>query len=199
MRCDQVDKLLVEYADGDLNAGEHAAVSAHVESCASCAAELAAIERVKLVLHDDGYECPTSFQWTRFDARLRERLNGGWSGGDDRWGRFVRRLAPVVVAVAFFAVGMWMGLGAMDTPLTGGRTPSALSAGSSFAEIPAVSARSKLLVENGGVQPMIRTTSADTLAPGGLDPFGEGPSMVLTGAEESGRTGRYLGVPLMGE
>ena len=31
MRCDQVEKLLIEFADGDLNAGEHAAVREHIE------------------------------------------------------------------------------------------------------------------------------------------------------------------------
>lgn len=201
MRCDQVDKLLVEYADGELNAGEHAAVSEHVEACEACAAELAALERMKLLLREDGYEEPSSFYWTRFGAGLRERLHGGWMIGDDRWARLVPRLAPVVVAAAFFVVGMWMGLWVTEAPLTGGPSLSPGVAGGSYAELPAVSARSKLLVETGGTQPMImRTASADTLEPEGLDPFGGGPTMILTGSdEEPGRQERYLGVPLMGE
>ncbi len=198
MRCDQVEKLLVEYADGELNAGEHTVVTEHVESCESCAAELAALESMNELLHNDGYVEPNSFYWTRFGARLRDRLHGGWSIGDDRWARFVPRLAPVVVAAAFFAVGMWMGLGPMQAPLSGGGSP-AVTAGSSYAEVPAVSARSKLLVETGGTQPMMRMASGDTLEPEGFDPFEGGPTMLLTGGDEPGGQERYLGVPLTGE
>lgn len=198
MRCEQVDKLLVEYADGELNAGEHAAVSKHIESCTSCAEELASLERMKLLLRDDGYVEPSSFYWTRFGARLRESVHGGWLGGDDRWARLVPRLAPVVVAVAFFAVGMWIGAGSLSAPAPGGGQAPSFATGGTYAEIPAVSPRSKLLVETGGMQPGVRT-AADTLAPDGLDPFGEGPGMLLTGSEERGRATRYLGERLMGD
>ncbi len=198
MRCDQVEKLLVEYADGELNAGEHAAVSEHIESCEACAEELAFLERMKLLLRDDGYVEPSSFYWTRFSARLRERIRGGWLGGDDRWARLVPRLAPAVVAVAFFAVGMWIGVGALRQPAPiGGQAPS-LSVGGSFAEAPAVSPRSTLLVETGGAQPGVRA-AADTLAPDSFNPFGEGPGMVLTGSEVRDRQTRYLGEPLTGD
>jgi anti-sigma factor RsiW len=197
MRCDQVEKLLIEFADGELNAGEHAAVSDHLQSCDACAAELASLERMKLLLRDDGYEEPSSFYWTRFNARLRERTQGGWLGGDDRWAKLVPRLAPVVVAVAFFAVGMWLGAGALNMPATPGGEQPSLVTGASFAEAPVVSARSKLVVDTGGTQPTFQT-AADTLAPDTFDPYGDGPGMVLTGTEEERRT-RYLGESLIGD
>ena len=197
MRCDQVEKLLVEYADGELNAGERTAVSEHVGSCPSCAGELAVLERMKLLLAEDGYVEPSSFYWTRFSARLRERTRDRWVMGDDRWARLVPRLVPVVVAVAFFSFGMWVGL----RPVTGSRPEGAapgLSTGHSFAEAPIVSPRIKLLVETGGVEQPIAQAS-DTLAPETFDPFGEGSGFILTGSEERGRAARYLGEGLLGD
>ena len=199
MRCDQVEKLLVEYADGELNAGEHAAVTEHVSSCAACARELESIEKLRELLLDDGYVEPSSFYWTRFNAGLRQRLRGGWLGGDDRWARLVPRLAPAVIAVAFFAVGMWMGLGALDATLPAGETGGSIGAGASFAEMPVVSSRSKLLVETGGAYSSAPEALSDTLAPEGFDPFGDGPGMILTGSDEPREASRYLGEPLVGE
>jgi len=201
MRCDQVEKLLVEYVDGELNAGEHAAVSEHIEKCADCARELGSLERLRELLSDDGYVEPSSFYWTRFSAGLRERLHRGWMGGDDRWARLVPRLAPVVVAVAFFAVGMWMGLGAMNATSPAGGSGVSAVGGTSFTELPVVSPRSKLLVETGGGSAGVhqRAALSDTLAPDGMDPFGDGPGMILTGAEEPEHASRYLGEPLIGE
>ncbi|MBD3349311.1 MAG: hypothetical protein GF400_08990 [Candidatus Eisenbacteria bacterium] len=199
MLCSQVEKLLVEYAEGDLNAGEDAAVRDHLESCPACARELASIKKLRDVLRDDGYEEPSSFYWTRFEAGLRKRLRGGWLGGDDRWARLVPRLAPLVVAVAFFAVGMWMGLGTLSGPGPGGSGAPGGGATASFAEGPVVSPRTKLLVETGGVTSTPDVALSDTLAPEGFDPFGEGPGMILTGSEEPGESSRYLGEPLIGE
>jgi anti-sigma factor RsiW len=197
MRCDQVEKLLVEYADGELNAGERTAVCEHVASCPSCADELAALERMKLLLAEDGYAEPSSFYWTRFAARLRERTQDRWAMGDDRWARLVPRLVPIVVAAAFFSLGIWVGLG----PATGVRQEGVapgLQAGHSFAEAPIVSPRVKLLVETGGVeQPMAQ--ASDTLAPETFDPFGEGSGFILTGSEDRGRPTRYLGEELLGD
>jgi anti-sigma factor RsiW len=184
MRCDQVEKLLVEYADGELNAGEHTAVSEHIGSCPSCAEELAGLERIKLLLAEDGYVEPSPFFWTRVGARLGERTRDRWAMGDDRWSRLVPRLVPVVVAVAFFSLGMWMGL----RPVTGVRTEGAapgLSTGHSF-------------VETGGVEQPIAQAS-DTLAPETFDPFGEGSGFILTGSEDRGRATRYLGDGLLGD
>lgn len=197
MRCDQVEKLLVEYVDGELNAGERTAVSEHVDSCPSCADELAALEKMKLMLTEDGYVEPSSFYWTRFGARLRERTQSRWNMGDDRWARLVPRLVPVAVAVAFFSLGMWMGLRPVTGPTPAGVAPG-LPTGHSFAEAPIVSPRVKLLVETGGVeQPLVH--AADTLAPEVLDPFGDGSSFILTGSEGPGRTERYLGEGLLGD
>lgn len=197
MRCDQVEKLLVEYVDGELNAGENTAVSEHVASCQSCARELASLERMKLLLADDGYVEPSSFYWTRFGAGLRERLRGRWDVGDDRWARLIPKLVPAVVALAFFSLGVWVGL----RPATGfgpaGETPGVPSR-QSFTEAPIVSPRVKLLVETGGIEQPIAQAS-DTLAPEGFDPFGDGSNLILTGSEERGRATRYLGEGLLGD
>ena len=197
MRCDQVEKLLVEYVDGELNAGERTAVSEHIELCESCANELAALERMKLLLSDDGYVEPSPFYWTRFSARLRERMWGRWEVAEDRWFRLLPRLVPAVIALAFFSLGVWVGL----RPVTGGVSEPAvpgLSAGQSLAEAPIVSPRVKLLVETGGIeQPMAQ--ASDTLAPEVFDPFGDGSNLILTGGDERGRPTRYLGEGLLGD
>jgi hypothetical protein len=92
---------------------------------------------------------------------------------------------------------MWIGVGAMNLPGTpAGQTQGGIS-GTSFAEAPVVSPRSKLVVETGGAQPTFQTAS-DTLAPESLDPFGDGPGMILTGTEDRTNT-RYLGESLMGD
>jgi len=202
MRCDEVRKLLIEYSDGELAPDERAAVREHVESCTSCRAELDALERVRVLLADDGYAAPDPFYWTRFSARLRDRMRreGLLAGGDRRWARLVPRLAPVAVALVCFALGMWAGL----RPALEHCGPEAVvpaGSGRAYVSSPVISPRSKLLVEAGDTavdeQPL--TYAADTLAPEHFGPLGSRGEMVLASEEHKAGTGRSVARRVLGE
>lgn len=184
MRCNQVQTLLIDYIEDELSEGEAAAVREHIDVCDVCAAEAAAFESTCELLREDGYVEPSPFYWTRFSARLRERMRGRsvWAGADDRWGMLVPRLAPVAVAALCFAVGMWIGLSPTDSVdrTVGGVQRSAVGAG--FAEGPVVSPRSKALVES-GYDPGEFAFAADTLAPYSYEPPMERPEMTLAASE----------------
>jgi anti-sigma factor RsiW len=199
MRCDEMSEFLIEYAEGDLDAGREAQVRAHLAECGSCAAELRALERTRALLADDGYVEPSSFFWTRFDSRLRSRLSrGSWIASDDRWARLVPRLAPVVVAAAFFVVGLVVGLRPTAPGGSSGGPPAVTGEGQ-YAQGPVISPRTKLLVETGGTPERPSEFAADTLGTTTLDPFEKLPGVVLTGAEGHGRVRRLLGEQLLGD
>jgi len=185
MRCEQVDRLLIDYLEGELGPAEAAAVREHLEKCTACAAELAAFESTRELLRNDAYVEPSPFYWTRFNARLRERMRrrGVWAGADDRWGALIPRLAPVAVAAVCFAVGMWLGMspaGSVDGAVV---APGASSHGVSVAAGPVVSPRSKALVESGTAAAEF-AYAADTLAPYSYEPPTERPEMMLTSSDD---------------
>lgn len=185
MRCDQVQRLLIDYIEGELSPADMAAVREHIEECRDCAAEAAAFESTRDLLRNDGYVEPSPFYWTRFHARLRERMGRGsaWAGVDDRWGVLVPRLAPVAVAVLCFAVGMWIGLS--PTGSVEGIAGDAGSPGvqARLAQAPVVSPRSKALVESGSTAAEF-VYAADTLAPYSFEPPTERPTVMLTASED---------------
>jgi anti-sigma factor RsiW len=185
MRCQQVDRLLLDYLEGELSAAESAAVREHLAECTACAAEAAAFESTRELLRNDGYVEPSPFYWTRFNARLRQRMRrgGAWVGADDRWGVLFPRLAPVAVAALCFAVGMWIGLspsGSVDGTVGGAGAPGY---GVGLAQGPVVSPRSKGLVES-GTTPSELIYAADTLAPYSYEPPTERSEMTLASSEE---------------
>lgn len=203
MRCDDVQKRLVEFMEGELSVAETAEMREHIDACDGCSAELAAYERTMLLLEDDGYVEPDPFYWTRFEAGLRAKIrNKGrlpvFVPGIDR---LAPRLAPVVAAVVLFAVGLGVGLQPVLNVV--GNTDSAPT----YAErtiddrAPVVSPRSKSLVESRGYGHEIAdfaANAADTLRPEGFDTAVDQPEMILATEEAwptggSGLAGQSLG------
>jgi anti-sigma factor RsiW len=196
--CERVQELLVELAGGGIDPAGRAAVEKHLAACPECAEELASLERTFGALRNDGYEAPSPFYWTRFDAALRRRLEGRrvTGGGALDWSRLAPRLAPAAVALFCFAAGLWIGL--KPAPRAGGAPSSATVVASSevVRETPVISPESKLLVESGRDGHPVY--AADTLRPSGLAPFGDPPEMVLAASPrlaivESGLGQRSLG------
>ncbi|MBN2565522.1 MAG: zf-HC2 domain-containing protein [Candidatus Eisenbacteria bacterium] len=182
MRCDEVQKRLVEFMEGELGAEEQAGIQAHLNKCGACAAELKAFEHTMTLLEDDGYEEPSPFYWTRFEAGLRARLR-------ERSGRFVLvprlkdlapRLAPIAVAVLFFCAGLGFGLQPILN-LAGTSDSSGTYAESVDYRGPVVSPRAKSLVESGLEREMAQyaVNAADTLTPESFDSAVEQPRMML--------------------
>lgn len=198
MRCEDAQKLLIECAGRELEADVERAVRDHASSCAPCGSELDALERTMSLLKDDGYREPSPFYWTRFDARLRERLRGGHAAaGHVPWAWVAPRLVPVGVAAACFVIGMWVGLGPgarLSAPL--GVAPST-EHGTAVAEAPVISARSKLLVQTGATPgydaQAFAVNEPDTLAPRAFDPLDQGPHVVLATSESQVSVERLLG------
>jgi anti-sigma factor RsiW len=182
MRCDDLQKRIVEFMEGELGAEEQAAFQAHLDECEECADELAAFERTMALLEDDGYEEPSPFYWTRFEAGLRAKLR-------ERKGRFVLvprlqnlapRLAPIAVAVLFFCVGLGFGLQPVLN-LADTSDSSGTYAQSADYRGPVISPRAKSLVESGleREMPQFASDAADTLTPESFDSAVEQPRMRL--------------------
>jgi anti-sigma factor RsiW len=183
MRCEDVQKQLVEYMEGELGAEEQDAVREHLETCGACASELAAFERTVLLLEDDGYVEPEPFYWTRFEAGLRAKLR-------DRDRRFVfvprlenlaPRLAPVVAAVVLFGIGLGLGLQPVLNVAGSPDSPGAYAERPVDDRGPVVSPRSKSLVESGIEREMMQfaDNAPDTLRPESFDSAIEQPQIIL--------------------
>jgi len=184
MRCEQVERLLIDYLEGELGETEASAVREHIAECMACAGEVAAFESTRELLRNDAYVEPSPFYWTRFNARLRQRMRrGAWAGADDRWGVLVPRLAPVAVAVLCFAVGMWLGLSPAGS-VSGVAESGGPGYGIGLAEGPVVSPRSKALVESASTASEF-VYAADTLAPYSYEPPSERSEMMLASEDEA--------------
>ena len=202
MRCDDVQKRLVEFMEDELSAEEKAAFREHIDSCKTCADELAAFERTMLLLEDDGYVEPNSFYWTRFEAGLRARLR-------ERNRRFVfvpgigdlaPRLAPVVAAVLFFAVGLGVGLQPVLQSAGTPDTPGAYADRGFDTRGPVISPRAKSLVETGGLEremAQYAVNDSDTLRPESFDSAIEEPQIILATDEAWPEVERRLGERLL--
>jgi len=179
--CARVQEMLVEFASGGLDASERSMIEEHCAACAACAEERAALERLLEAVRDDGYRQPSPFHWTRFEAKLRRRLESGRRRGESRtWPALIPRLAPAAVALFCFAVGLWLGLRPVTGGVEQGAPPRAVAYGP--VGVPSViSPESKLLVDSGrGAHPAY---AADTLRPSALAPFGDPPGMVLAASQ----------------
>jgi len=98
MTCDEAHALLEAYHDAELRPEAHAAVAAHVETCARCKAALAALERLSVAVQSAG-------QFTAPD-RLRENVARLASGGRSR--RSLPRFA--LMAASYLLVAALGGL-----------------------------------------------------------------------------------------
>jgi anti-sigma factor RsiW len=196
--CERVQELLVELAGGGLDPAGRAVVEEHLTTCPECAEELASLERTFGALRSDGYEPPPPFYWTRFDAALRRRLEGGRVHGGTvlDWSRLAPRLAPAAVALLCFAAGLWIGLKPAPRAVGVPRDAAVVASYDVAREAPVISPESKFLVESGlDGHPVY---AADTLRPNALAPFGDPPEMVLAASPrlavvESGLGQRSLG------
>jgi len=200
MRCDDIRDLLIEFLDDELTERERDEVRLHVAACESCRHELESLQDAFELLADDGYREPSPFYWTRFQARLRERMGQGAFRVTPRVA-WAPRLATATVAVACFAVGLWVGFspGPTSTPqdvVDRGRGAELIASG------PVISPRSKLLVQTGAIPDAVGETAAfapDTLAPDSFGPLGENPQMMLTTSRPRREMDRHLGSGLMTE
>ena len=196
MRCDEVQKLLIEFIEGDLEARWDAAVREHLAECEACASEVAAFERTRDLLKDDGYRDPPPFYWTRFYARLMARLHGPRRSilTARPLDVLLLKLVPVAVAVLFFGVGLTVGLRPVLDGRSGASDVVALTERGVEDHGPVVSPRSKAFVESGHERaPLAYAAAADTLRPDSFDPATEQPRVILATWEPQAETKWQLG------
>jgi anti-sigma factor RsiW len=184
MRCDWVEERLNEYLEAELGPLDRSAVDEHLAACESCARELEALKEIRQLLDDDGYRAPSSFFWTRFNAELMEKVGqrGQRAGAVSMWPELWPKLAPAVVALLFFAVGLWMGLMPFIGMDRGGEGGPSLAELRQTAGEPLISESSKLLAEARGVSPSV-SYAADTLWLDSFTPAETEPGTVFTSDE----------------
>jgi anti-sigma factor RsiW len=105
MKCEDMRKLLIAYADRALAETEAGQVREHVDACESCRQELELLQSDAALLRGEARPEVPAYITTRVMARIRER-NGA---------RRARSGLSLVFArvgfVAVAAVGLWLGVG----------------------------------------------------------------------------------------
>ncbi len=110
MQCEQIRTKLADYAVGLLDERERKAVAEHLAQCASCTAELRALERVDRLLRAVEPEEPPAYLWqsirARIEAEPQQTRAPFWQG----WCTIPRlaiggaAAAAVLVALVYFGV-----------------------------------------------------------------------------------------------
>ena len=126
MKCEDVRKLLVAYADRALAETEAGCVREHLDSCESCRRELELLRADAALLRGEGRPEVPAYITVRVMARIRERSGARRAGFGLNF--VFGRVGFVVVA----AVGLWLGValgrGIVGTsPGAGGRLARALT------------------------------------------------------------------------
>jgi len=126
MKCEDVGKLLVAYADRALAETEAGRVREHLDSCDDCLHELELLRADAALLRSEVRPDVPAYMAARVMARIRER-SGARLARSDLYLVFVR-----VGFVAVAAVGLWLGValgrGIVGTsPGAGGRLARALT------------------------------------------------------------------------
>ncbi len=104
MNCAQVRDSLAEYQLGGLSAEERRGVAQHLEDCADCRAELAALERLdELLTPAERVRAPADM-WSRIQPRLRRRRAPWWQGLLASPRPAIAAAAAMLLAVA----GIWL-------------------------------------------------------------------------------------------
>jgi anti-sigma factor RsiW len=138
MTCRDVEKKLSAFLDGELEAGEKAAIASHARGCTACGTRLQAEKRLWNTLGALPGAAPSPYFYTRLSARLREKERSSAAG------RFERILVPAsALAIALF--GFWLGYLAGGNGEAASQTAQAQTAPAStayldtFDDIPAAS------------------------------------------------------------
>jgi len=175
MRCDAVRDLLIEYLDGDLGYAEGDEIERHLATCVECAHEMELLKRTFGLLHEDGYVEPSSFYWTRFTARLMQRIHR-----ESPMRRLISshssvpKLASVAMALVLFAAGFWVGNG----PGFSGRGLGDIEIAGTSTSTSIISSASKLRVASGS-EPVVFADYSDTLKPDSFSSPTDGPQLIL--------------------
>jgi anti-sigma factor RsiW len=103
MKCEDVSKLLVGYADRALAGTEAGQVREHLDSCDSCRQELELLRADAALLRGEARPEVPAYITTRVMARIRERSGARRAGFGLNF--VFGRIGLVLVA----AVGLWLG------------------------------------------------------------------------------------------
>lgn len=152
MRCEQVRKRLAEYQLGALAEAEAEAVCAHLQECARCRAELAALQRLDALLAPaESVSAPPDL-WARIQPRLRPR-RALW------WQPLLVPPRPAIAtaaAVLMAAFGVWL---ALRGPTAPGPAPETLA--SSYQEHQIVAEWSQPFADDAALGAMFASLNGD--------------------------------------
>ncbi|HVG28203.1 MAG TPA: zf-HC2 domain-containing protein [Pyrinomonadaceae bacterium] len=129
MKCEECEKFLEEYLDGELAARDSSAVEAHLAACAVCADAHGALlsEAALYASYERGVEALAPRLWGGVEARIRREATGGEVGLLQRVSAWFAplftapRFSPALTAaLVLVAIGLTVGV----MRLAGGRDQS---------------------------------------------------------------------------
>ncbi len=177
MDCELIRDQLIEYLDGDLSPEQARFVEEHIEECPECRSEIDAFAGVRELLLDDGYVEPSPFYWTRFNARLMQRLHRpslfSWHPAA------TPRLVPIAIASVLFVVGFTVGAGQL---LGLGGTDDANVADGGSDSVISLTSRQHVMSGEAVIE---FADYSDTLRPSSFAEPTEGPQFILARSDRS--------------
>ncbi len=107
MECDEAHPRLDAYFDGELGEAERAALRQHVETCASCGPEAAALERLRDGIRRSAPDYPAPVA-LRSQIRALLRREGSSGSAVMRAPGWLAFAASILIAVAVGSGGTWL-------------------------------------------------------------------------------------------
>lgn len=74
MRCDQIERLLYLYQDGELGEKEKKEMEEHIKECPNCSKKLADLKLIRAEVKNKNVPQPPETYWESFAQRVREKI-----------------------------------------------------------------------------------------------------------------------------
>jgi len=106
VRCARVRENLTEYQFGLLDESASREVRAHLDECADCREELAALERLDALMEPaEQFEAPRNM-WAGIQSRMKPRRSAWWRV----WYESPKPALAMAAAMLLAVGGLWLGL-----------------------------------------------------------------------------------------
>ena len=109
MKCNELHKKLVPYAEQNLPEAEMNAAAEHLSTCIDCNALYEEISKTWQLIDEEKEIAPDPFYFTRLEQRLSNEASSQQKRILPAWGKAIQNMAATIVLLLSIAAGVMLG------------------------------------------------------------------------------------------